>query len=66
MADACKGVRVRCPLGGYAPCVDDLCHGGGTTVCGLEEGEDFCDHDYLPETCPECSARDSDDYPHDD
>lgn len=48
-----KGVRVRCPLGGFAPCVDDLCHGGGMMVCGLYE-EEVCHHGFIPETCSEC------------
>jgi hypothetical protein len=49
---------VRCRLGGYAPCVDDLCHGVDTTVCGLEHGFDFCDHGYDPDACSECAAED--------
>lgn len=51
-----RPIPVRCPQGGYAPCVDDLCHGVDTTMCGLERGSDFCDHGYLPTTCQECSA----------
>lgn len=49
-----RPVRARCPLGGHAPCVDDLCHSVDTTVCGLEWGVDFCDHGFIPETCPDC------------
>jgi len=52
-----KGVRVRCPLGGLAPCVDDMCHSGDRTLCGLFWGEDFCEHDYDPETCPLCDQE---------
>lgn len=55
-----KGVRARCPLGGFAPCVDDLCRGGDQTVCMLQRGFDFCDHGFDPETCPECWAEDHD------
>jgi len=54
------GVRVRCPLGGYAPCLDDMCHSGGETLCRLEPGVDFCEHEFDPETCPECWAEDHD------
>lgn len=53
------GVLARCPLGGPAPCVDDLCY-GGTTLCGLEPGFDFCGHWFVPETCPEHCDRDDD------
>ena len=49
-----RGVRVRCPLGGYAPCIDDLRHSGGQTIRLLEPGFDVCAHEYDPETCPEC------------
>lgn len=56
-----KGVRVRCPYGGFAPCVDDLCHGGGMTVCGIYE-EEVCHHGFVPETCPEypCNVESGD------
>jgi hypothetical protein len=58
-----KPVRVKCPLGGYAPCVDDLCYGGGQMVCGLEMDFDVCFHGFIPETCNQgCSTDDSDDY----
>ena len=58
--------RVRCPLGGYAPCLDDLCY-GGTTVCGLEPGADFCEHYRYPDDCPDCTdERFDDDGPPDD
>lgn len=50
-------VRARCPLGGDAPRVDDLCHGADTTLCGLEWGFDFCMHGYVPETCLECLSE---------
>lgn len=56
--------RVRCPLGGSAPCIDDLCHGVDTTICGLVYDFDLCDHGYDPEACDEypCNAeRDGDD-----
>jgi hypothetical protein len=56
-----RGVRVKCPLGGYAPCVDDLCYGGGRTLCGLYLDEEVCFHRFIPETCPEGCA--DDDYP---
>jgi hypothetical protein len=51
-----RSVRVRCPLGGLAPCFDDLCHGVDTTMCGLEIDFDVCPHGFLPGTCdePEC------------
>lgn len=52
---------MRCPLGGLAPCIDDMCHSGGETLCGLEPGFDFCEHECDPETCPDC--HDYDDYP---
>ncbi len=52
------GVRVRCGLGGFAPCIDDLCHGGSSTMCGLEWYEDFCEHGYIPDTCPWCYGED--------
>ena len=61
MSAQARGVRVRCPVGGYAPCFDDLCHGVDTTMCGLEYGFDFSEHDFDPETCPECNARDWED-----
>ena len=61
-----KPIRVRCPLGGLAPCVDDMCHSGGDTLCGLEVGEhedaDVCWHGYLPDTCDQGCADDRDDY----
>jgi hypothetical protein len=47
-------VRAYCPLGGPAPCVDDLCHGSDHTICGLEYGFDFCAHGFLPDSCSEC------------
>lgn len=50
-----SAAAARCPLGGYAPCVDDLCHGGGRTLCGLEWGFDFCDHGNYPDACDECA-----------
>ena len=53
-----NGVRARCPIGGIAPCVDDLCNGTSRTICGLEEGIDFCEHGFIPETCPECEGED--------
>lgn len=56
-------------MGGYAPCVDDLCHSGGQTLCLLEPDFDFCWHGYIPETCPEgCGEGPDDDYdwPEDD
>ena len=56
-ASSKRGVMVRCPLGGPAPCIDDLCHSVDTTLCGLEWGYDFCDHEYDPDTCPECSRN---------
>lgn len=56
-----KPVRARCPLGGSAPCVDDLCRGVDITLCGLGEGIDFCPHGFLPSTCddPFCDDGDS-------
>lgn len=60
-ASARQGVPARCPLGGRAPCMDDLCHGGGQTVCGLWPDEDFCWHGYLPETCWECRWEEGED-----
>jgi len=59
-----KPLLARCPLGGPAPCVDDLCHGGDHTLCGLELGFDFCEHGFIPETCPDC-LRDWNDEPED-
>ena len=53
-----RGVRVRCRLGGYAPCVDDLCYGGGQTLCGLYMDEEVCPHGFIPETCSEGCADD--------
>jgi hypothetical protein len=53
-----KPVRVKCPLGGYAPCIDDLCHGGGQTVCLLDSDFDFCSHGYIPDTCNQGCAND--------
>jgi hypothetical protein len=58
-------IRVSCPQGGPAPCVDDLCHGGATTLCGLERGVDFCDHGFLPDSCEDCPAE-SDAWDYDD
>lgn len=55
-----RGVRVRCPLGGYALCWDDLCRGGGETLCGLEIGYDVCWHSFIPETCPDCGEHGDD------
>lgn len=52
---------VKCGLGGLAPCVDDLCHGVDTTICGLERGFDFCDHGHFPDSCEECGAEDEND-----
>jgi len=58
-----KPVRVPCPLGGHAPCVDDLCHGTDTTMCGLEIDFDVCPHGWLPSTCPEgCGDDDPEDW----
>lgn len=56
--DTRKDSRVRCLWGGYAPCIDDLCRGVDTTMCGLEYGFDVCDHGSEPEFCPEypCNA----------
>jgi hypothetical protein len=56
-------MRVRCPLGGYAPCIDDLCYGGGQTLCGLYMDEEVCFHGFIPETCPDCDE--SEDWPDD-
>jgi hypothetical protein len=53
-----KAVRVRCPLGGPAPCIDDLCHSGGATLCGLDPDHEVCPHGFIPETCPECGEDD--------
>lgn len=49
--------RVRCLIGTgmTAPCPDDLCHGVDTTLCGLEYGFDFCEHDQDPDSCEECN-----------
>jgi hypothetical protein len=59
MPNTRASVRARCRLGGPAPCFDDLCHGSSTTICGLEEGIDFCPHGYLPDTCDEgCNYED--------
>lgn len=56
-------IRVRCPLGGPAPCIDDLCHGVDTTMCGLEMDFDVCYHGFYPDTCNECSGdREWDDW----
>lgn len=55
-----RPIRVKCLAGGYAICVDDLCHGVDTTMCGLYVGYDVCHHDYIPETCPECIREDDD------
>lgn len=57
-----RGLRVRCPLGGYAPCVDDLCYGGGQTLCGLYMDEEVCFHGFIPETCPQCEDDDDRDF----
>lgn len=61
-----KPTRVRCPIGGFAPCVDDMCHGGDRTMCGLEVGDhedaDVCWHGWVPMTCPEGCAERDDDY----
>ena len=63
-----KPTRVRCRLGGFAPCVDDLCHGVDRTMCGLfvdSVDGDVCYHGWAPGTCPEgCDEDDEgDDYP---
>lgn len=65
MRHAARPVRARCSLGGYAPCVDDLCYGGGQTLCGLETDFDFCHHGFIPETCPDCADDDRDEWPED-
>jgi hypothetical protein len=57
-----KGVRARCPHGGPVPCIDDLCHGSDRTLCGLERGYDFCEHDLIPETCGDCEAAEDEFY----
>ncbi len=49
-----------CRLGGSFPCGDDLCYGGGTTLCGMEPGLDFCEHDEDPDRCTECVEAMSD------
>lgn len=54
-----QGVYAHCPHGGPAPCVDDLCHSSDMTLCGLERYYDFCDHGFIPESCPTC---DEDEY----
>lgn len=51
-------MSVRCPLGGTAPCCDDLCHGSDRTLCGLERGFDLCDHDEDPDSCKQCQSED--------
>jgi hypothetical protein len=67
-----RGIRVRCPLGGYAPCIDDMCHGVDQTMCGLWvegcgfDAADVCLHGWVPETCPEGCADEYDDEPDDD
>lgn len=53
-------IRARCPLGGQAPCFDDLCHVVETTLCGLELDFDFCVHGFVPETCQQCNAEEED------
>jgi hypothetical protein len=55
-------MSVRCRAGGPAPCIDDLCHGSDTTLCGLQRGYDFCDHGNYPDFCDECSAEEDDEY----
>lgn len=60
-----RGVRVRCSLGGFAPCIDDLCHGGGQTLCGLYMDEEVCYHGFIPETCPDCDEDRDFDWPED-
>lgn len=66
-SSARRPLRVRCPPGGYAPCIDDLCHSGGQTLCLLEPDFDFCWHGYDPETCDQGCAHDGDDdYPYED
>jgi hypothetical protein len=61
-----KGIRPRCPLGGIAPCIDDMCNSGGETLCGLEPGGDFCEHEFIPDTCPECWDEDHEHFEGDD
>ena len=53
-------VRARCGLGGPVPCFDDLCHGVDQTLCRLELGFDFCEHGFIPETCPDCQEGEDD------
>jgi hypothetical protein len=50
---------IRCLFGGPAPCFDDLCHGGGQTVCGL-------DMDFEQEMEEEIYGRDDEDDEDDD
>lgn len=45
-------IRARCLYGGPAPCFDDLCWRGDTTMCGLEAGFDFCRAGMHAEDCP--------------
>ena len=67
MVIASKPIRVKCPLGGYAPCVDDLCYGGGETLCGLEIEYDVCWHGFIPDTCNQgCASGDDDGWPVDE
>jgi hypothetical protein len=60
------GIRAQCPLGGIAPCIDDMCHSGGQTLCGLDPDFDFCEHEFIPDTCPECWNEEHTDDPGDD
>jgi len=41
VADTPRTGRSSCVRDGQIVCVDDLCHGVSTTLCGLEEGIDF-------------------------
>ena len=61
MAEKRGGIRVRCPLGGLAPCIDDMCHSSDQTLCGLYRSYDFCDHGYDPDSCVECDEESDDD-----
>lgn len=54
-------MSVPCRLGGPAPCLDDMCHAGDRTLCGLILGLDFCVHEQHPDFCDECNDFDDPD-----
>lgn len=47
-------MSVHCPFGAEFPCNEKVCQLSTRTLCGLEEGIDFCCHLNDTQTCDVC------------